>query len=274
MEGSAGKYLKGVRARLQLGVREVQEASAVIANDQGNPSFYVAASRLAQIENDESIPGVYKIFSLCAIYGLSFYDLLSKYGVDPNKARHYRDRFLSEVTRPVTGEVYGFEDTVRLPVRLNPSFRWETTQLINRIVALWGEVPAAFLIGHNPRLHAYGYVGLADKTMFPLVRPGSLLLIDPERRRVAKNSWTDEFDRPIYFVELRSGYRCAWCQLEGSRLVLISHPHSGEPVRTFSLESEAEIVGQVVGVATRLVPVSKPSREPAPRLAKLTEIVK
>lgn len=274
MEVSVGRYLKEVRTRLHLGVREVQEASAIIASEQGNAGFYLAASRLAQIENEESIPGMYKLFSLCAIYGLSFHEVLRRYGVDLTKLRTYRDQFLSEVTRPTTGEVYGFEEKVPIPVRLDPRFRWETTQLINQVVALWGEVPAAFLIEHNPRTHAYGFVGLADRTMFPLIRPGSLLMIDPDRRRVAKNSWKDEFDRPIYFVELRSGYRCAWCQMEGSRLVLIAHPHSGEPVVTVSLECEAEIVGQVVGVAARLVPANKPSPEPGPRLAKPIETEK
>ena len=62
-----------------------------------------------------------------------------------------------------------------LPVRLGPGFHWETTQLLNRVVAQWGEVPAAFLLGCNPRRHTYAYVGLEDRTMFPLVQPGSLL---------------------------------------------------------------------------------------------------
>ena len=274
MEASAGRYLKAVRIRLGLGVREVQEASAVIASEQGNPRFYVAASRLAQIENEQSAPGMFKLFSLSAIYGLSIHHILRKYGIDPNKARAYRDRFLSEVTRPAIAEVYGFEDTVRLPARLDPCFRWETTQLVNEMLARWGEVPAAFLIDHNPHRHVYGYVGSGDRAMFPLIRPGSLLMIDPDRRRVARNCWKDEFERPIYFLELRSGYRCAWCQVEGSRLVVISHPHSGEPVGSFSLEHEAEIVGQVVGVATRLVPASKPTPEAAPKPARPIETEK
>jgi len=110
--------------------------------------------------------------------------------------------------------------------------------------------------------------------MFPLLRPGSLLMIDPERRRVAQDGWKNEFDRPIYFVELRDGYRCGWCQVDGSRLTLIPHPISNVPIQSFSLASEAEVLGQVVGVATRLVPPNTSTQGPGSKLPAPTEIVR
>jgi hypothetical protein len=271
MAMTPGSYLKTVRERLQIGLREVQEASAVIASEEGNENFYISAARLTQIENEASLPSVFKLFSLCSIYGLDLHDVLCKYGVDANRARAYGTRFLPDVTRTTSSEIHGFEDKVTIPVRLDPSFRWETTQLINRVVALWGEIPAAFLLHCNPRRHTYGFVGLADRSMFPLLRPGSLVMIDPERRRVVHNGWRNEFERPVYFVELRDGYRCSWCQVDGSRLTLIPHPISSAPVQSFSLASEAEVVGQVVGVAMRLVPPSGPTSEPTPALPAPSE---
>ena len=142
--------------------------------------------------------------------------MLSKYRIDANRARNYGTRFLQESTRPAAAGIYGFDEKVLVPVRIDPSFRLETTQLVNRVVAMWGEVPAAFLLNFNPRKHTYGYVGLADRTMFPMLRPGSLVMIDPDKRRVAKDGWQGQDDRPIYFVELRDGYRCSWCQVGGS----------------------------------------------------------
>jgi len=264
MEATPGDYLKRVRERLGIGVREVQEASALIAREKGNSNFYLAASRLAQIENEESLPSIFKLFTLCAVYGLDLYDLLRRYGLDVNDLPSYAGRLLPDVTRPVSAEVYGLDAKVSVPVRLDPGFRWETTQLINRMVAQWGEVPAAFLAGTNPRRHTYAYVGLEDRSMYPLLRPGSLVMVDSERRRISREPWNDEVDRPIYFVELREGYRCAWCQAEGSQLLLISHPRSGMPVKTLNLERDADVVGQVVGVAMRLVAATETSREQAP----------
>ena len=254
MEQSPGQYLKEVRERLRMGLREVQEASSAIAAEEKNDNFYISAARLTQIENEQSHPSVFKLFSLCAIYGVDLHDLLRKYGVDANRTQSYRTRFLPETTRQVSSDIHGLESKVTIPVRLDPSFRWETTQLVNRVVALWGEIPAAFLLSCNPRRHTYGYVGLADRTMFPLLRPGAIVMVDPQRRQVLRQGWKSEYDRPIYFVELRNGYRCAWCQIEGNRLMVIPHPISNAHVESFSLASEAEVVGQVVGLAMRLVP--------------------
>lgn len=261
-ETTAGRYLKEVRERLRLGLREVQEASAGVVAQENNERFYISAARLTQIENGQSVPSVFKLFSLCAIYSLDLYDVLRRYGVNPNGTQSYRTKFLPETTREVSAELYGTESKVMIPVRLDPSFRWETTQLVNRVVSLWGEIPAAFLLSFNPRRHTYGYVGMTDKTMFPLLRPGALVMIDPDRRQVARDGWTNEFDRPIYFIEMRDGYRCAWCQVEGNRLMLIPHPIAGLPVQTVSLASEAEVVGQVVGTAMRLVPPEISNPEP------------
>jgi hypothetical protein len=79
--------------------------------------------------------------------------------------------------------------------------------------------------------------------------------IDSHASRMQQaSSWRTEFDRPIYFVELRDGYACSWCEIRGSQLTLIPHPLSGCTIRQFTYPSEAEIVGQVTGVAMRLIP--------------------
>jgi len=273
-EESPGRFLKEARERLRMGLRDVQDASAEVVTKENNERFYISAARLTQIENGQSVPSVYKLFSLCAIYGLDLYEVLRRYGVNPNRTQSYRSQFLPQVTREVSAELYGNENKVMIPVRLDPSFRWETTQLVNRVVSLWGEIPAAFLLTFNPRRHSYGYVGLGDRTMYPLLRPGALVMVDPERRQVARDGWTNELDRPIYFIEMRDGYRCAWCQIEGNRLILIPHPISGLPVETLSLANEAEVVGQVVGTAMRLVPPESANSEPVTKSATPLEPAK
>lgn len=264
MAATPGQYLKAIRERLQVGLREVQEASAVIAAEESNDDFYLSAARLTQIENETSMPSVFKLFTLCSIYGLDLYDVLNKYGVNANRTHSYETRFLPEATRTIAAEVHGSLEKVTVPVRFDPTFRWESTQLINRAVALWGEIPAALLMQANMRKHTYGFVGLTDRTMFPLLRPGSIVMIDPQRRRIQQSGWTNEFERPIYFVELREGYRCAWCQVDGPRLMLIPHPISSLPVQSFSLASEVDVLGQVVGVAMRLIPPVAPNSAPVP----------
>jgi hypothetical protein len=60
---------------------------------------------------------------------------------------------------------------------------------------------------------------------------------------------------------LRDSYACSWVELRGSELTLIPHPLSGSAIRQFPYPDEAEIIGQVTGVAMRLVS-AEPSDAP------------
>ncbi len=270
MQPTPGKFLKEVRDRLRYGLREVQQFSEIIAAEENNKNFYISAARLAQVENEDSPPSVFKIFTLSAIYGLDFIDTLKRYGVAPDRVHYLRSRLKRISPHLISSAVHSLDTKITLPVRLDPAFRWETTQLLNRVVALWGEIPAALLVNCNPRRHMYGYVGLNGHTMFPLLRPGAVVKIDGDHRRVSEENWRSEFERPIYFVELREAYRCSWCQVDGPRITLIPYPASRVAVQSFSLGSEAEVVGQVVGVAMRLVPPDQSSTEQSSRPPKLS----
>lgn len=251
---SLGSLLKQVRTRLQLGFRDVEKLSSKIAASERDERFYLSAARLAQIENDDETPSHFKSFTLSAIYGLPFYDILTLCGVDPDRIHKYRSELRLPATRPISTEVYTLDTKVRLPVRLDPSFKWDRTQLINRAVSIWGEIPAVFLLSCNPTQHMYAYIGLEDDTMYPLLRQGSLVMIDESRRDVANGGWNNEFERPIYLVETREAYMCAWCRVDGAEITIIPHPISSAPIRTFNLANEAEVIGQVVSAAIRLVP--------------------
>lgn len=260
MDTSPGSFLKDVRLRLRLGVRDIQRMSSKIAAREHNRRFYISAARLTQVESDNAVPSQFKIFTLAAIYGLSFHEILGRYGVDPDRSHRYRAEVRLPITRPITSELVNMDTRVTIPVRLDPSFKWERTQLINRAVALWGEIPAAFLLECNPRRHMYAYIGLEDDTMSPLLRPGALVMVDEELRHVASSRWRNEYERPIYLIEFADGYVCSWCQVSNSHITIVPHPTSVNPIRTFSLASEAEVIGQVVGVAMRLVPPALTNR--------------
>src|ERR1700677_2053668 len=81
MMGEAGRKLKRIRERLGLKYRDVEEASSRIAAARQNDEFVVALSRLADIENKGTMPSIYRLYSLCAIYRLDLDEVLSWYGV-------------------------------------------------------------------------------------------------------------------------------------------------------------------------------------------------
>src|SRR6266581_3954827 len=122
MEMSPGNFLQEVRLRLRLGLRDVQELSSKIAVKEKNKRFHISAARLAQIENDNAIPSVFKIFTLSAIYGLSFNEILIRYGVDSDRTHRYREEIRLPATRPVSAELRSLNTKVTIPLRLVPRF--------------------------------------------------------------------------------------------------------------------------------------------------------
>ena len=89
------------------------------------------------------------------------------------------------------------------------------------------------------------------------------------RNKVVEGSWRSEYERPIYFVETREGHTCCWCSMRREEIILQSHPLSPAPVRILRHPQEAEVVGQVVGIAMRLVEwqAADASQESKPRAA-------
>jgi len=259
--------LRELRNRLGVTTREVEEFSRSIAEDRKNEEFYISNAWLTQLENKNSVPSIYKLYSLSVIYRARFTDLLRVFGIDLNDTPRYQLALPLENTHMVSFEELEPDRAVTFPVRFDKSFNLETTSLISRMVEVWGEVPVALLQKLDVRHCQYGYVGTDDYSMYPLLRPGSFVQIENHATRVQTSEWRTEFDRPIYFIELRDGYACSWCEMRGSQLTLIPHPLSGCTIRQFAYPSEAEIIGQVTGMAMRLVPPESDLDE-LPRLPK------
>jgi transcriptional regulator with XRE-family HTH domain len=246
---SAGERLKALRESLGLTTREVQEKSRRIAEDRGNPEYHISHAWVTDIENSRFTPSIYKFFTLSAIYHRSFTELVSYYGLKVADLGQYLASMGVPKTHLLQGSVAVDDGRISLPVEFKPEFELERTNLLARIVEKWEEIPLGFLQHLDLRKSAYGYIGLKDYTLFPLIRPGSLVQIDTSQRRISARKWRTEFDRPIYFVELRDGYVCSWCQVDRGQLIVIPHPQASQEVRRFDYPSQAEIVGTVTGVA-------------------------
>ncbi len=246
------EQLKDLRSRLGITTRDVAEFSQRIAEAEGNPEFQISNAWLTQIENSDSVPSIFKLYSLSAIYRMKFTDLLLLYGLDLQKLGMHQLAAPLPHTHLTSLEVYDADRTVSFPIRFDRSFDVDNTNLLSRMVELWGEVPIALIQHLDIRHSQYGYVGLQDYTLYPLLRPGSFVQIDSRVRKVQPLRRRTEFDRAIYFVELRDGYACAWCDLLDDHLLLLPHPLSPCSVRKFKFGTDAEIVGQVTAVAMRL----------------------
>ncbi len=264
----AGFKLRQLRTRLGLTYRDVEQASTAIANAKLNPEFALPISRLSEVENRGAVPTVHRLYSLCAIYGLSFQEALSWYGLDLTELFSDQRKFQPEHVGSKTHMFGAGEDEqqeINIPIRLDPGLSLRSTAYLTRMIEAWGKIPLALLDQLNLQDYRYGYVGLEDWMMYPLIPPGALLQIDVQRRQVetGRGRWASEYERPVYFVEHRSGYACAWCSLQEKTLILQPHPLSPCAPVVFAHHREAEVVGQVVGIAKQLIPARVAARLPA-----------
>lgn len=246
-----GHKLKRVRERLNLRYREVEDASLQIAKTHKSDEYLVALSRLSDIENKGTVPSIYRLYSLCTIYRLDLIEVLQWYGVNVANLPADAATIALERTHPLHFQCRDGGEVV-LPLSIDSGLDLTRTTHLSRAIRQWGKLPLMLLHGNDMKAHRYAYIGTEDWSMYPILQPGSLLLMDESKRKIQTSGWTSEFDRPIYFLEHRDGYACGWCSLSGNRLILQPHPASQCSVQVFSYPGEVEIVGQVTGVAMRL----------------------
>jgi hypothetical protein len=109
--------------------------------------------------------------------------------------------------------------------------------------------------GLSPAPYRRGIIGERDRTLDPMIPPGSIVHIDTQSRSIlSRKDWSHEFQRPIYFLMTWDAYVCGWCELDRASdwLTMIPHPLSPASSRRWKYRTEIESLGRVVAVAIRL----------------------
>jgi transcriptional regulator with XRE-family HTH domain len=240
-----GLQLRRTREKLGLTYRDVEKSSYEIAVKRGRPEFVLHISRLADIENHNVVPSLHKLYSLATIYHISPLVITSWYEAPFQLAFHDGASF-------PTPRTHLREALLRSPQLLNfpEPFDKEKTGLLQDTPQCGEHFPS--MTNAQPGRYRYGNIGLSDRRMVPILRPGSIVLVDTALQEIEDAEWTSEYDRPLYFVELRGGYRCGWFQKEKTRLIMQPHPLSRCAPEAWRMPEEAEVNGQVVGVVTYL----------------------
>lgn len=238
-----GTQLRAARLRLKLTLREVEEHSFLLGQQWGNAAYRISASWLDRIEREKGGLSATKLIVLSYIYNLAPEQLLS---LCPRPA---------ETATPLV-PIPSPNATVLL--RAGPleehARRWVPNNLITEAPpeeTTLLQASDVVLPSHFRR----GVIGGRDRTMEPMILPGAIVLVDTQRRAiVGRREWTNEFERPIYFLFTRKGYYCGFCDLDRKSewLMLVPHALSPEPRDLrWRYRKEVEVVGTVAGVFTR-----------------------
>jgi len=246
----AGKSLRTLREKLGLTMRDIDASSARVAEKYRNEEFAIPPSRLSDIETKGVLPSIFRLYTFSVLYRRDIRELMSWYGVDVNNM----PADMGMITPPKShlAESLNGLASMQVPIRMDPGFNEQRTTNLGRMIEQWGLVPLSYLAQFAHSDFTYGYIGLQDFTMYPILPPGSFVQVDEERSKVEEGGWRSEYERPIYFVETRDGYTCCWCTMTREDLILQPHPLSPVQIRVLRHPQEAEIIGQVVGVAMKL----------------------
>jgi transcriptional regulator with XRE-family HTH domain len=255
MMGDAGQKLKRIRERLGLTYRDVEIFSTRIAEVRGSDEFIIALSRLADIENKGTTPSFHRLYSLCAIYRIELTEVLEWFGI--SMAKLPADAALFNIAKTHKVGFQYDEGDAQVPLALDPGIDLRKTVFLSRFIQRWGKLPLMLLNHVDLKSYAYGMIGTEDWSMFPILAPGSLVVVDQERRKVVNSGWNSEFERPIYFFEHREGYACSWCTLRDSQLTLQPHPSSQQDPEIYVHPDEIEVIGQVTFAAMTLDPSTR-----------------
>lgn len=247
---TAGQKLRHVREQLGFTIRDVEAASVRIAEQRRSDDFAIPLSRLSDIETKGVTPSIYRLYTLSVVYRRDLREILTWYGIDVNTTA--ADLHLSEPPHSHTSSALDSTTLVQVPLALDPGFDSRKTMNLSRMIQQWGLVPMTYLAQMLPGTSTYGYVGSEDLTMYPLLLPGTFVQIDEKKSKVQEGPWRSEYERPIYFVETREGFVCSWCGISDDKLILQPHPLSPVAPRAVRHPQDAEILGQVVGMAMRL----------------------
>jgi transcriptional regulator with XRE-family HTH domain len=243
MEG-IGAQLHAARARWGLTLREVEERSNLLAQQWGNPAFKISASWLDRVERENRELSAAKLIVLAYIYGLTTDQMLALcQGPSESLAQ------LEQISGPNTTHLL-----LQGPLEQHARLWLPDTLVTDRPPEDTLLLPSDQLTlpGHYRR----GVIGRRDRTMEPMIRPGSIVLIDIQKRAIAgRKDWNNEFDRPIYFLFTRNGYVCGFCEIDKKAewLTLVPHNLSYETNKRWKFRKEIEVIGMVAGVFTRRV---------------------
>jgi transcriptional regulator with XRE-family HTH domain len=241
--GGIGHRLREARSKWKLTLRDVEERSSLLAQQRENPSYRISASWLDRVEREDRALSATKLIVLAVLYGLTADELLALI------PRVTAGNKLDQISVPNSTQLLS-EGPLELHAR-----EWLPDTLLSDPVP---EMTALLPIepGMLPSFYRRGVIGQRDRTLEPMVRAGSIVLIDTQRRTIAgRREWTHEFDRPIYFLMTRSGYASGFCEMdrENEWLTLVPHPLSYESSKRWRFKKEIEVIGTVAAILARRI---------------------
>jgi hypothetical protein len=239
------------RQRTGLSLREASARSVRIAEALGDRRYFCTRGTLAAYETtDLPHKQIHRIFSICILYSLGFWDLLAATGVKVDDAGQ----------EPIPGEVFGDGKRFTPKEAARPGSDSDETGFLSGLVSKFEEIPLFLrealgpLIGlRNVSLRDIAWLDAERLSLHPYLRGALLAAIDRRYKKPAFAAGKPLWKQPLHLLLLRDGsYLCAGCSLEKDMLIV--HPFANGHEHPLYLRNrmDAEVVGKVVALLRKL----------------------
>jgi hypothetical protein len=251
-EPKLGQLVRNSRIRLNLSLREASAMTRRIAHLLGDERYFISQSSLSDYEAIDSPPRhFHKAISLCVLCGLQFHQFLRAIGIvlEDSSAGSMPDYFVSRSLPQGTPNVTRADEAVY------------SDGFLEFLLRKCGEIPV-FLRNSvegisglsGACLDDFVWVGGEQNPLYPYLTHGLLVLVNRRKKRPVYFRSKPLWQQPLYLIEKRDGtYLCACCGVENGTLVL--HPYSHNFYRPVQLRHhhDAEVIGQIIAIARKLL---------------------
>jgi hypothetical protein len=132
---------------------------------------------------------------------------------------------------------------------LSAGFDLRQTTLLGTLEQLFNPVPQDLLALPIDYPLPYGYIG-SDGSPY-MIEPGAVVWLDTRRTKIGSGWLRGQVECPLFFVELRSGYACGWCEVRDGKVLLHSGPLLSDVRRVMAFR-DIDVIGQVRNVMLKL----------------------
>ena len=204
MDGIGGK-LRATRLSWKLTLREVEQRTLHLAQQWGNPAYRISASWLDRVERENRGLSATKLIVLASVYSLTPEQMLAMCPPAEAVAVGAGPLSVPNATLLTQGSLDAYGRALLPDSLVNGAAPEQTGLLPADPEALPGPLRRAV-------------IGRHDRTLEPMIPPGSIILIDTQKRSIAgRREWNHEFDRPVYFLLTRDRYLAGSASLIASR---------------------------------------------------------
>jgi hypothetical protein len=239
------------RGRAGLSLREASARSKRIVQALGDDRYFCTRGALAAYETSGMPPRhIHKIFAICVLYSLGFWDVLAAAGLKRDAAGQQQIP---------ADKVAERSNSVRSKKTI-PELDSGRNGFLSRLVDEFEEIPfflrAALspLTGlHRVSLRDLIWLGGQRRSLHPYLRSAVFAAIHRQSKKPTFTPGKPLWGQPLHLLLLRDGsYICAGCSLENDNLIV--HPFANgfeRPVRLRN-QADAEAVGKVVALLRKL----------------------